>query len=105
MIEYHDGELSEVDEANIPVNIFINKPGEDDEYPDKWVLTADNFMPRKNAACAGCVMTADSLQELQEEIKKYVLPLYQTAITQIGAMIDATEDMEMPSLYYWESEA
>lgn len=99
-----DIQLSECDDANIPVNIFISKPNEDDEgkHKDKWTLHADNFMPRKMSACDGYEVVADSLEELQAYIKQHVLPLYEIAMKNIDAMINATgHEEELPHLYYW----
>lgn len=91
-------QIEEADDMNIPVNIFISAP---DNPGDKWTLTADNFMPRKCHATDGAYsIEADTREELQELVKKHVLPLYEVALDLVKGMIAGTND----SLYYWEKE-
>lgn len=100
--EYGECEFSGADDGNIPVSIFLCeiKDGKDEsENPDhKWRLTADNYMPRKGRADdSAYVATAPVREALVEVIRKYIFPLYQTAIANLEAMIAGTND----SLYYW----
>ena len=98
-------EMKDFDDANIPVNVFIEKLDDDDEGYDegfRYILRADNFMPRKNAASDGAVtVRSDNKEELQELVKKHVLPLYETAISMIKKIIDGSGD----SFYYWHGGA
>lgn len=92
----NDGEmeLSNADDANIPVNIFITW----DEDMKEWSLTADNFMPRRNRAVDNVyVYRGDDPEELRGLVKKYVLPLYEIAVAKLESMIEGKEE----SLYYW----
>ena len=99
-------EIEAADRANVPVNIFIAKQEDDEgEETGKWVLTADNFMPRRCRAEDGAYgVEADTLEELQGVIRKHVLPLYEVALANINDMLSMTgEEDEMPSHYYWEA--
>lgn len=93
-------EIDEADNANIPVNIFLREVEDDDEEANgkKWQLVADNFMPRKGR-CSGSAYNvyADTKEELQELVKRHVLPLYQNAIRLLEGIINGTND----GLYYW----
>ncbi len=98
--EYGELEFSTADDANIPVSIFLSEIEDDDENENanhKWKLTADNYMPRKGRASdTAYEATAPTREALVEVIKKYILPLYQTAIANLNAMIEGTNG----SLYY-----
>jgi hypothetical protein len=85
--------LRTINDANIPVNIFLNK--EDD---GTFSLVADNFMPRKNYATDGAYhFQADTKEELVEIVKTKILPLYQNAINLLSKIIDGSGDQ----CYYW----
>ena len=89
------------DDANIPVNIFISTPedNEDTEDAGKWSIKADNFMPGKAGIGQSTYQaTADSREELIELVTKYVLPLYTTALQQLNNVIQGKAN----SFYYWE---
>ena len=89
-------EIKHANDANIPVNIFLKK-----REDGKYELLADNFMPRRCTAQSDCYHAiSDSLKDLQELIKKHVLPLYQTALMKVSYMAEKGEG----SLYYWEAD-
>jgi hypothetical protein len=97
------GEISieECDDANIPVNIFITTPEENKENgeTEKWTLHADNFMPRKGR-CGGETsyhIEADTREELNTLIAKYIIPLYISALNKLNGMAKGT----FTHLYYW----
>ncbi len=88
-------QLEDCNDMNVPVNIFIDR---EEEEGNRWVLTADNFMPRKQRVNDGAYRTiADDREELSELIKKHVLPLYEAALNNITGMISG----ESAKLYYW----
>jgi hypothetical protein len=79
------------DDANIPVNCFLGN--EDEEHPNQWVWTADNFMPRKSHVSSGAYrLVADTKEEILELIQKHVVPLYEIALAKI----------KTGELYYWD---
>lgn len=73
-------ELEYADNANVPVNSFLHKPGEDDEYPDKWTWTADNFMPRKEYCRGNYHIVSDTREGIMAALEKHVIPLYKVAL-------------------------
>lgn len=88
------------DYANIPVDIWLNRDEDDKEY---WLLTADNYMPRK-----GCLSGEDSYyirsknrDTLVKLIHEYWLPLYQNAV-RILTLIEPDDTEEAARLYYWK---
>jgi hypothetical protein len=88
--------IHECDDANIPVNIFITPPDEDDK---KWHLRADNFMPRKCTGSEGAYQVAsDTREELVALVEKYIVPLYSTAFNQLANIVKGTAN----DLYYWK---
>lgn len=85
-------DLSEANEMNVPINIFIHDQGDSDS--GDWELTAYNYMPRKNYAAESMYhYTADSKEALLALVKKYIVPLYKTALKQLETNGE---------LYYWE---
>ncbi len=83
--------ISEADDANVPVNCYLFEP---DEESSKWRWLASNFMPRKEQVAEGMYeVEADTKEEIIEQIKKYVIPLYQAAITNLRSK---------GANYYWE---
>lgn len=99
-------DITTIDDANIPVNIFITKVEIGDEsipndldFVPTHRLTASNFMPRKQLVI-DCVheIWADNISELQELVKKCVLPLYEIAVEKLKNIGNGTDD----TLYYWE---
>lgn len=108
-IENH-GEIAfeEANDMNVPLNITLINPkaGVWEEHDDKFVLTADNYQPRRAYVHeTAFVVTADSLEELQELVRKYALPLYQNAIKSINGIL-ATKSIPAETdsihLYYWD---
>ena len=90
------GEIDYPDDANIPVVCFLNEPDPNDEYhPNKWIWSASNFMPRKEAVCEGYELIADTKEEIMEYINKYVVPLYEVALKKLKACGEN---------YYWQEE-
>jgi hypothetical protein len=100
--------LSEADNDNIPVDVWIETTDSSPEYWDdvdeeakntKFVLVANNYMPHK-ARLSGenaYKVHADTRGELVEMIRAHILPRYQAAIDTLTAMCAGTEDY----LYYW----
>jgi len=86
-------ELKEANEMNIPVNCFLNPPEETDSK--KWEWTADNFMPRKGRCGESeYQLIADTKDEILEQVKKYVVPFYKIALS----------NLETTGVnYYWET--
>jgi hypothetical protein len=92
VVEHGECEFVGVNDANIPVNIFLS------EGDNEWELTADNFMPRKCLASDGAYKAvAPTREALVEMIRKYVVPLYEIAVLNLQMMIENRND----SLYYW----
>jgi hypothetical protein len=90
-----DAELSEcsraiIDDANVPVNIRISEPDEDN---DKWVLSADNYMPRRaRIAPEAYSVEADTREELVLLVQENIVPLYEAALLNLRSE---------SKLYYW----
>lgn len=83
--------FEEANEMNVPVCIFISEPECDG---CAWFLTANNYMPRKNyIAEEGYKYVADTRLELEELVRKYVVPIYEAALNRLK---------ERGDLYYWE---
>ena len=84
--------LSECDDANIPVNCFLLEPKDNDDYPGKWGWFASNFMPRKSCIVEHSYeLVADTKEEILELVSKHVTPLYQIAL----------DNIKSGELYYW----
>lgn len=84
--------IDDFDDANIPVDIRLEKLG------DKYVLTASNYMPRKDAICEGVLgISSNNKQELMDIVKDKFLPIYEKAVQ---ALIDISEG-KREDLYYW----
>ena len=78
-----EGSLTEVDMLNIPMNCAYLSPKE--LGGKKWLFVADNYMPRKcRATKAFYQVEADTKEELVEYVKKYILPIYQEVIKELG---------------------
>ena len=105
------GELSieDADNGNVPVSIFLHsyEPGDGMDYDgeqdtkDLWVLNADNYMPRRCGVASGVYLVFGTREELQDLVKKYILPLYQMAIQKIDTMINSPSGGQF---YYWTDE-
>lgn len=95
MIKFFGEEIEGHDDANIPVNIFTSKV----KYKGKvkYRLSYEYFMPRKGLATEGSFLLADTKEELQEFIKKNILPTYKIAFDAVTAMSEGKRD----ALYYW----
>lgn len=103
--------IEDCDDANIPVSIFLSEiedsdreeaasAGEPYNPNHRWVLRADNYMPRKGRASESAYeITAPTREALVEVIKKFIIPLYQIALANLEGIIAGTND----SLYYWTS--
>lgn len=100
--------LEDADDANIPVNISISKVDFDgdertfEECELNYQLTASNYCPRKSTVYENiyCVYST-TLEELQELLKKHVLPLYKNAFDILTKLTETTDLEETSSLYYW----
>lgn len=86
-------ELSEANEMNVPVNIFISGPEDGDS--GEWELSADNFMPREAYITNSMYYyTAQNRWELEELVNTYIIPLYEAALKNLYLHKE---------LYYWET--
>jgi hypothetical protein len=110
--------ITDANEANIPVDVWLHSPadnkdngaeydGEQDNGEDLWLLTANNYMPRRaRLGEEWCYKVWGTKEELQALIKKHILPLYQVAVKYLQGMIDGKVDGEgkpvFGGLYYWE---
>lgn len=96
-------EFTGADDANIPVGIWLREINLDEEnVPEdhKWILYAENFMPRKDRVSdSGYRATAPTREALVEVVRRYIVPLYENALANLQAMINGTKDC----LYYWDS--
>ena len=82
--------FSEADYANIPVNICVDY----DDEKGKWVIIADNYMPRKSWVNEGVFYAEkDTYQGIENIVNMYILPLYQNAIEHLKKEC---------SLTYWD---
>jgi len=88
--------LDRISGSNIPVDIWLKH----DDQTGLWVLSADNYMPRR-----GCLGGPDSYEffsesrdELVEILKNKILPIYINALAKINAIIKDEEEC----LYYWD---
>ena len=82
--------LEAMNEANVPVVCFLHEP---DRESGLWSWTAVNFMPRKEY-CGSCWrIEADTKEEIMEELRKHVIPLYEAALHNLK---------ETGSNYYWK---
>jgi hypothetical protein len=98
------------DNANVPVNVWLmqiteNGAGDSlcrsDADPDwaTWVLTADNYMPRKARVTQDAYrIVATSREELAAIVRDSWMPLYELAA---GVMREICEGTQT-HLYYWE---
>jgi hypothetical protein len=82
--------LESINDANVPVNIRISEPDEDN---DKWVLSADNYMPRRaRIAPEAYSVEADTREELVLLVQESIVPLYEAALLNLRSE---------SKLYYW----
>ncbi len=109
ILDVGDIPLSECDGANIPVNIFVSSldpehtwDGTYYERGYRWVLRADNFMPRRGACSDGVYhVYAKTREELVAYMHKHVTPWYEAAAKHL---YEARPDKDGSfSLYYWPS--
>lgn len=109
-----DIEFAEADDANVPVDIWLYKITDEHTEPDngdgfvvepedvgKFMLYADNYMPRKERLCGQAIFQAvcDTEADVKEIIEKFIKPLYQTALKVLDAI--STGDTKS-HLYYWK---
>jgi len=101
--------LAEFDDANVPVDIWLeelNKDNADDDLAIynagyRYSLRCGNYMPRKGSVSEGAVNAFGKDKEtMQKAINKYILPLYQTAISKITKMAETGNG----DLYYWSND-
>lgn len=100
----NNGECSidSINDANIPVNIFIGENKEDgDKYSEyKYYLIADNFCPRRQVLYdASYQLEANSIEEFKPFLEK-TKSLYQCALNRIEQMIKGKAEY----LYYWNDD-
>ena len=100
--EYEDlGEISisSANSSNIPVDIWLT---EEDGY---WVLSADNYMPRRSRLSGEASYKARSKDRavLVKAVHEHWLPLYQAAVATLQAL--EADDRGVASLYYWDAPA
>lgn len=87
-------------DANVPVNIFISERDEyDSDWPAKWRLSWDVFMPRKLSGfeCDEPIFSDDP-EELRKVVRGQFIPLYEVAMRNLNGIADGTRDKH----YYWE---
>ncbi len=89
-----ESEITDFDDANVPVNIFIEKEDETDTY----LLTIDNFMPRKGCVNEGFVQIRGTKTKLHELVKIHILPHYKRALELVTKVAEGNAD----SFYYWK---
>lgn len=88
--------LENCNDANVPINCFIMPP---DVESTKWRWTALNYMPRKEYAGGGEMpggdyqIEADSKEAILAAVNKYVVPLYEAALSNIKTSAEN---------YYWK---
>ena len=91
-----DVSVDEINDANIPVNIFISKD-KIEGAKGKWNLKASNFCPRKDYIYASVYnFEADAPEEFYPFLEK-TKALYQAALINIYKMLEG----KSTSLYYW----
>jgi hypothetical protein len=87
---FSDLSFESISDANVPVNIRISEPDEDN---DKWVLSADNYMPRRaRIAPEAYSVEADTREELVLLVQESIVPLYEAALLNLRSE---------SKLYYW----
>lgn len=101
--------LSECDEMNIPVNIFLGRAdpsySRDAPYVEKgylWCLTAINYMPRKemcNPPSSSYRVYAKTREDLVAYMHKHVTPWYEAAAKHLREAVPGANGEF--SLYYW----
>lgn len=83
--------ITQADDMNVPVNIGIHNPTKPGE---KWMLTAANYMPRKDwIEQSRYSLEADTREELVEIVHKHIVPIYETALESLKTTGE---------LYCWE---
>lgn len=88
--------FEECDDANVPVDIWLRAPDEDCR---KFVLHAGNYMPRKGVVTDHAYhQEFDTRDEAVACLKKYVLPMYETALLAIHEIAAGAREC----LYYWD---
>ena len=85
-----DMAIESANEMNIPVVCFLHEP---DRENCLWSWSAINFMPRKERLGSRYYLEADTKEEIIELVNKYVIPLYEAAMTNLKTSGDN---------YYWE---
>ena len=93
--------ITNADNANIPVDIWISPRDEGDSAPEAWKLYANNYMPRRGYLSGNSSYKAysDSREVLVELVKKHWLPLYQVAVDILSTM--EPNENGNARLYYW----
>lgn len=88
--EFSECSFESMNDANVPVNIRISEP---DEENNKWVLSADNYMPRRaRIAVDAYSVEADTREELELLVQERIVPLYEAALLNLRSKNE---------LYYW----
>lgn len=85
-----DLSIERADDANVPVVCVLSEP---DRENGLWIWDAINFMPRKEYCGGSYRLEADTKEEIMEVLRKYVIPLYEAA---------ATNMRENGENYYWQ---
>lgn len=96
--------LDALDDANVPVDIWLDKNDDNHELLNagyQWRLRCGNYMPRRGRVEEGAIeVYAKEKKFLQDAVEKYILPLYQVAVSKLHKMISTGEG----NLYYWDNE-
>ena len=110
-------EIESANDANIPVDIWLYPYKEaiengceydgEQNTENLWVLSANNYMPRKAGLGGdGSYVIWGTVEELRELIRKHILPLYEVAVEYLKGMIEGRVNQEgkqiYDGLYYWE---
>jgi hypothetical protein len=97
IINEGENSFETADDANIPVDIWLHD--NDEDYPNKFVLKAGNYMPRRGRIAEEAYKAiCDTREEVEEIINKHILPLYNKAIDKIKNMAKEGRG----DLYYWK---
>ena len=93
--------FDDVDNANIPVNIWLVEEEDDDgKKTGYYELSAGDYMPRKERVVEGLFkVRSKDIRALRKIVKEKIIPLYQTALVQLEAVASGKSD----NLYYWDA--
>ena len=93
--------IADADDMNVPVNSFLTQIDDSrileanrlKRYKGWFEWSAQNFMPRKECLGGEYRVIAPERETILELVKKYVVPLYETALENLKTY---------GANYYWE---